>query len=117
MAMKIKGVRLMTYTINGKEYTELDINKRSAELMGMAVKLSIDKKHWLLPSSIKNSGGYNEYSPSSNPQDAWQIIEKCWDELNRFVPNGITMVSKWRDITDKHNCSKLIAACICFIEM
>jgi len=116
MAMKIKGVRLMTYTINGKEYTELDINKRSAELMGMAVKLSIDKKHWLLPSSIKDSGGYNDYNPCTNPQDAWPIIGMCWDDLTNVACLS-TGNLEWHQIMDKHNCSKLIAACICFIEM
>jgi len=102
----------MKYTIDGKEYTEFDINKRCAELIGVLVESRCDR-----------NGAYvitqdsRDYDPCNNPEDAWPIIEKCWDDLNRFVPNGITMVSKWRNIIEIHNCLKLVAACICFIEL
>jgi hypothetical protein len=108
----------MTYTINGKEYTELDINKRCAELMEIVVKLSIDKKHWLLPSSIRNGGGFNPYSPCNNPSDTDAIIDKCWNEL-MSVPHffeGLCM-TKWECIMNDYECTKLVAACICYIEL
>jgi hypothetical protein len=123
----------MTYTINGKEYTELDINKRCAELMEIVVKLSIDKKHWLLPSSIRNGGGFNPYSPCNNPSDTDAIIDKCWDELNLKFISKIThvnsnttvyealnkdlVISKWEVLVQQHKCTKLVAACICYIEL
>ena len=115
----------MTYTINGKSWTELDINKRCAELMVVEVKISIDQKHWLLPSSIKNNGGYNPYNPCTNPADTDAIIDKCWDELLSDVgfdgdaaPYPDQMFgARWKYLVLMHKCTKLVAACICFIEI
>ena len=121
----------MTYTINGKEWTEFDINKRCAELMVVEVKISIDQKHWLLPSSIKNNGGYNPYDPCNNPADTDSIIDKCWNELSLYVDcdgDKVTyetfsdaafkpLSTKQQFIMDKNKCTKLVAACICLIEI
>tara|TARA_R110000787_G_scaffold192668_1_gene304201 strand:+ start:162 stop:500 length:339 start_codon:yes stop_codon:yes gene_type:complete len=107
----------MTYTINGKPWTELDINRRCAELMVVEVKISIDQKHWLLPSSIKNNGGYNPYNPCTNPADTDAIIDKCLNSLLEVHHTELCDYTKWEDIMDRGKCTKLIAACICFIEI
>lgn len=106
----------MKYTINGKEYSELDINKRCADLMEVTVLIVL-----------------RDYNPCNNPSDTWPIIEKCWDELSiKFITkithvNSNTTVyealsrewidSKWQRIIEEHKCTKLVAACICFIAL
>jgi hypothetical protein len=106
------------YTINGKEYTEFDINKRCADLLGAPISFS------RLPSKIfklsVNTGGFtDEVNYCKNPVDTWPIIEKCWDELNDIwlEKDGKTYISLWKHLVKKHNCTKLVAACICFIEI
>jgi hypothetical protein len=91
----------MTYTINGKEYTEFDINKRCAELMAHEVVNYCRSAHY-----------------------AWTIINKCWDELIEVVDcmgheitNDDIGWCKWSYLMAQHNCTKLIAACICYIEL
>jgi hypothetical protein len=100
----------MTYTINDKDYTEFDINKRCAELMGIEVELSEYGENMLCESYDKEL-----YMPTECPLNGWEIIEKCWDELNKhcYADNR----TRWQLTMQKHNCTKLIAACICFIEM
>ena len=111
----------MKYTINNKQYTQFDINKRCAALMG----LKVSKEQYLnygdrdenvvLIGRARDSYGVDY---CNNPQDTWPIIEKCWDELNESVlPNGGLRKSFWQHLMQKHNCSKLEAACICYIEM
>ena len=114
----------MTYTINGKDYTEFDINKRCADLMGVKVDVIGD-----LLNIIKRDafGGLtlSHYDPCTNWNDAGPIIEKCWDELMGHTMQMEKPVSysttfqgtKWQYLMQKHNCTKLIAACICFIEL
>ena len=98
----------MTYTINGKEYTEFDINKRCAELM-LTTPVSIlhDCQQVLSAPDL-------EYNPCRSPWDANRIIDKCWDEL-MFADYRREV--RWDAIVQQHNCTKLTAACICFIEM
>ena len=110
----------MKYTINGKEYTELDINKRCAELLGVPVSFS------RLPEKIfklsVNSGGFtDEYNPCNNPQDTWPIVEKCWgylfdSMLLKNVHGFELQQSRWNQIMINHKCTSLAAACICLIE-
>ena len=108
----------MTYTINGKEYTEFDINKRCAELVGVKINESIFshlKECWTVPPA-----GYLsvKYMPTLDGNHALQIIDKCWCELNESIlRNGGQRKSRWQDIINKHNCTKLAAACICLIEI
>tara|TARA_R110000787_G_scaffold270630_1_gene377626 strand:- start:404 stop:733 length:330 start_codon:yes stop_codon:yes gene_type:complete len=104
----------MTYTINGKKYNEFDINKRCAELMEITV---LDRHPMALGSYLLLECGFSDYNPCSNPEDTWPIIEKCWDELNESIlRNGGRRKSHWQDMMQQHNCTNLIAACICFIE-
>jgi len=108
----------MTYTINGKEYTEFDIDKRCAELLAWesepnvkSVEFDRHNCFWV------EHTGFSAFPVQDyliNPSAAWPIIEKCWDELMRLYPNSL---SKWEYIMQKHNCSKLVAACICLIEL
>jgi hypothetical protein len=81
----------MTYTINGKEWTEFDINERCAELMAHEMVNYCRSAHY-----------------------AWTIIDKCWDAL--FYPKRPEL-SLWQHLIKKHNCTKLVAACICYIEI
>jgi len=102
----------MIYTINGKEYSEFDINKRCAEIEGFkCIKSHPNAK---IINSVKNSivTEYGKKDYCTNPSDTWPIIEKCWNEL--MNPFG---AKRWGLLMQKHDCSKLIAACICFIEM
>ena len=107
---------MKTYTIKGKEYSEFDINKRCAELMGVYVALKGSGPHMYL-----DKGPDEEYNPFEIWDDTGPIIEKCWDELNAYCANPTTikelMKSKWLSIIEKHKCTKLVAACICFIEV
>jgi len=97
-----------TYTINSKEWTEFDVNKRCAELVGINWQVSACDYR-----EIYNQDDYELYNPCQNPSDTLPIIEKAWDELMR--PYGFEI--RWAKLIEKHNCSKFVAACICFIEM
>jgi hypothetical protein len=127
----------MTYTIKGKQYTEFDINKRCAELhLGYYEegfrfvnagsdssnhysenfpyrKITANKRHW------------RPFQPATNWGDVGPIIDKCSDELFDYTNDkGLKPISyedifwtKWESLKNKHKCTKLIAACICFIEL
>ncbi len=107
----------MTYTVKSKEHSKFDINKRCAELMGIAISFSrLPEKVFKL--SVDSGGFTDEYNPCNNPQDTWPIIEKCWDDLNEStLRSGGRRKSHWQDKMQQHNCTKLVAACICFIEL
>jgi hypothetical protein len=111
----------MTYTISSKQYTEFDINKRCAELMGVPVSFSrLPNRMYKL--SVNSGGFTDEYNSCNNPADTDAIIDKCWDELNRvnvsYDSTGRMITgTKWEAIIFEHNCTKLIAACICYIEL
>jgi hypothetical protein len=134
----------MTYTINGKQYTEFDINKRCAELMGFLVQTSHEGKlgfnkefqkdypHTVWCAKVDSLGRFNsaweQMVFTRCPADTDSIIDKCWDELIGLVylEEGAVLpkrngercrTSKWHQIMNKHNCTKLVAACICLIEM
>jgi hypothetical protein len=99
----------MKYTINGKEYTEWRINTAIAE------------KIYGYPSDkdIKRLVIERRIDFCNNWKDAGVVIEKCWDELNDIwlEKDGKTYISLWKYLVQKHNCTKLVAACICFIEI
>ena len=104
----------MTYTINGKEWTELDIDKRCAELMGVDYSIH----------SQVNALAYTDelgvvlwYRPCNNPADTDAIIDKCLNELLEVHHTGLWDYAKWEVIMDRNNCTKLVAACICYIEI
>jgi hypothetical protein len=112
----------MTYTINGKQYTKSDINKRCADLMGIKVEYpmfnEVPYHRWF------DSKGANlkVLDLCNNPTDTWPIINKCWDELMTinsvvFEKGVYSSETEWNQLMEKHNCSKLVAACICLIEM
>jgi hypothetical protein len=104
----------MTYTINGKEWAEFDINKRCAELMQITV---LDKGSYLLLEC-----GFSDYNPCNNLADTDFIIDKCWDELMKLTEtfdDGIAdgLCTRWEATIINYNCTKLVAACICYIEI
>ena len=103
---------MKTYTINGKEYSEFDINKRCAELMGVYVALKGSGPHMYL-----DKGPDEEYNPFEIWGDTGPIIEKCWDKLTGFVFTEDDYITRWNLLINRHNCTKLVAACICFIEV
>ena len=102
----------MTYTIKGKEYSKFDINKRCAELMGVAVLIG----KWKTVDYLMLECGFSDYNPCNDPSDTDAIIEKCWDELMEIIANDGAWVN-WDYLKYKHKCTKLVAACICFIEL
>jgi hypothetical protein len=102
----------MTYTINGKEYTEFNINKRCAELKEFKL---CEGQHYKSALAHRVDGFLEVYDPCNNWNDAGAIIEKCWDELTSTVWQDSHIY--WDLLIDKHNCTKLIAACICYIEL
>jgi hypothetical protein len=109
----------VTYTINGKEYTEFDIKKRCGELMNLSLEYPLfnDEPYHRFSSNGKIHLG--AYDPTTNPLHTWPIIEKCWDELNDIwlEKDGKTYISLWKYLVQKYNFTKLFAACICFIEI
>ena len=109
----------MKYTINNKEYSEFDINKRCAELMG--IKYDTNDVYVMISDDVMSietgCDEFMEYCPCYSPADTWPIIEKCWDELNQFVSGKHRMETKWIFTMQQNNCTKLVAACICFIEL
>ena len=112
----------MTYTINGKEYTEFDINKRCAEIDPYVYEIhgsypSIGESAVHIEGRHGKYGNYYEvgFDPCNDWNDAGSIIEKCWDELmEEAFPYG---PPKWKYLTQQHNCTKQAAACICYIEL
>ena len=104
----------MTYTISGKHYTEFDINKLCADFIPVA----IDKNQDAAVKSKSSSVLVNnfEYNPCNDPLDTWPIIDKCWGEL-MLPPYEHSTPTMWETIIEKHNCTKLIAACICLIQI
>jgi hypothetical protein len=116
----------MTYTINGKEYTEFDINLRCAEIEGF--KFSSDNVEVMafdhLQSLITGCDEFEVYVPFTDWHDAGHIVDKCWDELIEVVDcmgheitNDDIGWCKWSYLMAQHNCTKLVAACICYIEI
>jgi hypothetical protein len=99
----------MQYTINGKDYTEFDIKLCCSELMDITIYTVGESK------VLYRSSPRQKYDPCTNWNDAGPIIEKRWDELNKhcYADNR----TRWQLTMEKHNCTKLIAACIFFIEM
>lgn len=138
--------------INGKDYTELEINKRCAEIIKPEVKgydfakvmekyetwddvleLGITKNSCVIGyteqgESITTGGGldlWSMYDPCNSPHHTWPIIEKVWDELMKLVnkhgdepktKNGIFW-TRWQHLQEMYNCNKLVAACICLVEV
>jgi hypothetical protein len=104
----------MKYTIDGKEYTEFDINLRCAELLGIKVEYpmfnEVPYHRWF------DSNGINlkVLDLCNNPSDTDAIIDKCWDEL---IFADYRRNVTWEMLMEKHNCTKLVAACICYIEI
>ena len=103
----------MTYTINGKPYTEDDINLAIAEINILSLDMSESMDRVVASQMQRNPPNYCQ-----NPIDTWPIIDKCWavlftvcEEENRYDD------TVWEQLIDKHKCTKLIAACICLIEM
>jgi hypothetical protein len=116
----------MTYTINGKEYTEFDINLRCAEIEGLEL-ISDDVEVMAfdyLESLIAGEDKFEVYVPCTDWNDAGHIVDKCFDELTLDVgydgeePQHYSEVFgiKWNYIMKQHNCTKLVAACICYID-
>jgi hypothetical protein len=117
----------MIYTISGKEYTKVQVDKRCAELMGIPIEEEIYLELnacWTVPI---NDGFRENYMPTSDAHDALHIIDKCWDELmTRVTTCGKKFVGReqniiygilWEYLMKNHNCTKLVAACICYIEI
>lgn len=118
--------REIKHTINGKEYSEFDINKRCAELhLGYYeegfrfVSIGVDSsghycENFPYKKITNNKRHWKPFEPCSSWESAGPIIEKCWDDLNeRFFDYGC---SRWQTTINHHNCTKLVAACICLIE-
>ena len=103
----------MTCTINGKPYTEFDINKRCAELMGVDYSIHSQVNALAYTDEL---GEVLWYRPCNNPSDTDAIIDKCWDEL-MSVKYEYCVLSRWQYLRHQHKCTKLVAACICFIEI
>jgi hypothetical protein len=111
----------VTYTINGKEYTEFDINLRCAELKEFKL---CEGQHYKSALAHRVDGFLEVYDPCNNWNDAGAIINKCWDELIEVVDcmgheitNDDIGWCKWSYLMAQRNCTKLIAACICYIEL
>jgi hypothetical protein len=102
----------MTYTINGKEYTEDEINNAITEIR--IAKLDMDS-------------GYNRFMAEAmrlqplcytrNPLETDAIIDECWDELIKVHVTNLCSYITWEDIIGSYKCTKLVAACICYVKI
>ena len=104
----------MKYTINGKEWTEDEINNAITEIR--IAKLDMDS-------------GYNRFMAEAmrlqplcytrNPLETDAIIDMCWNDLTVDSPpvEYENLLIHWEYLMKKHNCTKLVAACICYIEI
>ena len=116
----------MTYIINGKQYAEFGINKRCAEILAWesepnvkSVEFDGNNCFWV------EHVGFSAFPVQhycNNPADTDAIIDKCLDELLEPVfctdSNSFEWYqSRWSLLIEKHKCTKLVAACICFIEI
>jgi hypothetical protein len=104
----------MTYTINGKQYTEFDINKRCAEIQ-YPDKVYYEQYETCRVQIPEGDDFY--FNPCNNPSDTDAIIDKCWDELMEKIYVHCSTPTRWENTIEKHNCTKLVAACICLIEL
>jgi hypothetical protein len=105
----------MKYSIKGKQYTEFDINKRCAELMGFKGNLKYLMDSVFIPTTL---GKCTRYDPCNDWNDAGKVIEKCWNELMCIVTDwNDCNYPRWEGLIMKHNCTQLVAACICLIEL
>jgi hypothetical protein len=112
----------MKCTINGKEYTEFDINLRCAELKEFKL---CEGQHYKSALAHRVDGFLEVYDPCNNWNDAGAIIDKCWDELMDYTNDkGLKPISdedifwtRWESLINRHKCTKLVAACICYIEL
>jgi hypothetical protein len=107
----------MTYTINGKEYTEFDINNAITGIRISTFDMNSEYNRFMAKAMRLQTINY-----TSDPSCTWLIIEKCWDELmcvnNVILGAGVySSNTEWDEIIDKHSCTKLVASCICFIEI
>ena len=100
-------LEMIMYTIKGFSYSEFDINKRCAELMGIdcsGIREDIQLMYGI------------PLNYCTNPSDTWPIIEKCWDDLI-CGSDWNSYQAYWGEIMEEHKCTKLAAACICLIEL
>ena len=101
------------YTINNKQYTQFDIKKRCAELLDLKFQVYGDGT---VHKGIFDLQADKYFDPCTNPQDTWPIVEKCWDGLTSVACLSTGNI-EWHQLVLKHNCTKLEAACICYIEI
>jgi hypothetical protein len=118
----------MTYTIKGKQYTEFDINKRCAEILAWESEPKVKSVKYEAGCFWVHSIGYTAFKIENyctDPLATDAIIDKCWDELMQDVgfdgeddPDyDHKFGARWKYIVEEHNCTKLVAACICLIEL
>jgi hypothetical protein len=102
----------MTYTINGKEWTKDEINLAIAEVSILSLDMSESMDRVVASQMRRNPPNYCQ-----NPSDTDAIIDKCWDELIKVHVTNLCSYITWEDIIASYKCTKLVAACICYIEI
>jgi hypothetical protein len=107
----------MTYTINGKEWTEDEINNGITEIRIARFDMNSEYNQFMAKAMRFKTICYTR-----NPSDTDAIIDKCWDELMKLTEtfdDGIAdgLCTRWEYLMDYVKCTKLVAACICYIEM
>jgi hypothetical protein len=111
----------MTYTINGKEWGAYGINKRCAEILAWESEPNVKSVEFNNNCFWVEHVGFSAFPVQhycNNPSDTDAIIDKCFDELNESIlRNGGRRKSHWQDTMQQHKCTKLVAACICYIEI
>ena len=101
----------MTYTINGKEWTEFDINNAIRDIL--ISKLDMDREY---NQFVAKAMRLQPINYTHNPADTDSIIDKCFDDL-MVVHMTDDYRAYWEVLMQEHKCTKLVAACICFIEI
>ena len=104
------------FTIKGKKFTKFDINVKCAELLGSkSARVHINGAHMpSLRDCVMTDFGVKDYC--NKITDTEVIIDKCWSMLMCTWSEFDSGDVMWDTIMRNHDCSKLVAACILFIE-
>ena len=105
-----KGRVMTTKAIGTTGLTRQELNVLVAEKEGFStIELSETDSALIISEGLWRIADY-----CKKPSDAWPIIEKIWDELMLDVTPA--SMPKWWYTQKKHNCTKLEAAMLIYVE-
>jgi hypothetical protein len=109
----------VVHIIHGVTYTINDINVRCAQLMGYKViqqSMVGDGRISVIDASDLDGESYRRLPQyCTDPNCMSVIVDYCFSNL-LTIEHDQYFLTKWEWIMSTRDCSKLMAACICFIE-